>query len=263
MSSNNLQLSIFKKGGILAISIFVISLLAMACKKDDIEEIPETVDEEIVEEEEDLGCEGVYDAIITNIEGGTFESGPYLAAYPGSWWTFSNADHLTCELAETDIIELTDRNFETCEAYYTYTTVTIPQILGRYTHNSGDGYIYGDSVLYELAGETLIAKQIDTEVGSEWYEFIDDTHCNENPWYTYYPIREVIAHHDSIELPNGNWFYDVLQIGQAHHYEGKGGKWSEGYYHYYYAKEIGLISAQNMTNLSDIRYLEDYYIAPH
>ncbi len=244
---------------ILAISL----LISFSCKKDEIPE-PEDEDEEVVEEE--TGCGGIYETIITNIEGGTYESGTYLAAYPGSWWTFSNEDHLTCEMGSTDIIEFISRNHETCEEFYNYTNVTLPQIIGNYTPNSGDGFIYVDSILVDI-GEatvnTVFAQQISTEVGSQWYEFIDNTHAYENPWYTFYPEREVTEHYDSLELPNGNWFYDVLKISQVLGYDGKDGEWLAGYYHLYYANEIGLIWEKNILVPDYDRYLEDYYIAPH
>ena len=106
-------------------------------------------------------------------------------------------------------------------------------------------------------------QQISAEVGSQWYEFIDETHAYENPWYTYYPRREVLAHHDSIELPNGTWFYDVLQIGQSNFLDGKDGESPGAFYHLYYANEIGLIWENNLSTPSYSRYLEEYYIAPH
>ena len=245
------------------IGFVTLILFSAACRKDDIEEIPEPEDEVIVEEGEDPGCGGIFEAIITTFEGGTYESGPYLAAYPGSWWTFSNDDHLTCELGNTNIIKRTGRNFETCEDYYNYTEITAPRIVGNYTRNSGEGYIYVDSILVDIAGETVIAQQISAEVGSQWYEFIDETHAYENPWHTYYPRREVLAHHDSIELPNGTWFYDVLQIGQSNFLDGKDGESPGAFYHLYYANEIGLIWENNLSTPSYSRYLEEYYIAPH
>jgi hypothetical protein len=238
-------------------------LIVSACRKDDIVEIPEPEDEEEIVIEEDPGCGGVYEAVITTVEGGTFESGPYLAAYPGSWWTFSNDDGLTCEMGNTNIIKLTARNHETCEEFYDYTSVTLPRIIGDYTRNSGDGFIYADSILVDVEGETEIAQQISTEVGNAWFEFIDKTHAYENPWYTFYPEREVIEHYDSLELPNGTWFYDVLEISQVLRYDGKDGEWLTGYYHLFYANEIGLIWEQDILTGARNRYLTDYYIAPH
>ncbi|NOQ74685.1 MAG: hypothetical protein GQ574_21915 [Crocinitomix sp.] len=249
----------FKQAFLVAITLLFIT----ACRKDDIDVIPEPEDEEEVVEEEDPGCEGVFEEVITYFDGGAFESGPYLAAYPGSWWTYSNEDSLYCELGHTHIKNLTSRNFETCEEYYNYTEVTVPQIIGNYTRNSGEGYIYADSILVDIEGETVIAQQISTEVGSQWYEFIDNTHAYENPWYTFYPEREVIEHYDSLELPNGNWFYDVLEISQVLRYDGKDGEWLTGYYHLFYANEIGLIWEKNIFVPSYDRHLEDYYIAPH
>ena len=75
--------------------------------------------------EGETGCDGVFETIYTYFEEDGKVSGSYIAAYPGSWWEYSNDDYLTCEFGEATILNFIERNFETCQEFYNSTSVII------------------------------------------------------------------------------------------------------------------------------------------
>lgn len=244
------------------IAAILIGLTFMACKKDEPEPTPEEEETEV----EDTPCTTEY--IFSDSDLGTLEPGDYLAAYPGSWWTFSNGDELTCENAEYSIANITEEDYVNCKTYVDRAHAVVAKINGNYTLNSDGAYIWGDSILVEdRLNQTGIYQQIGFEPGSFWPEAGAESEMSMvdgGVWDYYTPIRKFEAHHDSLETPGGDKFYDVVQIIQFHNFSNSNGDhWNTGIYHLYYAKEIGLIWEDDFYSEIRDRYLVDYYIAPH
>lgn len=257
----------------ITLTLILAAFTLSSCKKDEVEPVNlPTIEIEDDTDDEVNSCEPIeYENIYADFEGGTYESGSYLAAYPGSWWVFSNEETLNCMWSEYEILNITDKDGVLGERYIDRTTVTVPKIVGRYTPNSGVNktFVMGDSIIVQEADEefqTGIYKQIDLDIGETWREA--GGYSGHNPWdygdmLTYEPTRTTVEYFESIELPNGTIFNDVIKIEQRHHTESEfEGTIPSAIIHLYYAKDIGLIWQKNATGGSG-RYLVDYYIAPH
>ena len=180
---------------------------------------------------------------------------------------FSNGDSLYCSSADAGIYNLTDIDFDNCERFIDRINVHLPVIYGNYTRYSGNdtAYIYADSIIVtDKYYRSKINQQIDLTIDAYWRE----TGPFNYPYDIYSELnimRKTVATYDSIELPNGDIYNDVVEILQVDDLTVKGGTdwWCDGLAHLFYAKEVGLIwEFDTLINLRE-RYLENYFIAPH
>jgi len=199
--------------------------------------------------------------IISDQEKQEVQPNEYLAAYPESWWKFSNGAERNCELDEFPFYELKSIDQDEQIRYIDRTRLIIPKITGY-----RGGVIYKNAIVFNTGPfKTEKRKQVSTVLNSGWIEFEQSTAPSDPAWSTYRPTREVIALHDSIVLPNDLIFYDVVEILVKHNYESKIGPYQLDEDKLFYAKEIGLIREINFHFLEVVgdSYLEEYYIAPH
>ncbi|MFT5822285.1 MAG: hypothetical protein ACI8ZM_003541 [Crocinitomix sp.] len=208
-----------------------------------------------------------YEVFETSKDEGIIASNEYIAAYPGSWWTFSNGNNLTCELISISGVELINADYKDCQKFNQRVSMMVPQISGRYTPHSKTGIIYDDKQLYDADPFAYSVKQVSITYGDKWPE---STSNPDNPIPVeadnYVASRSVQAILDSVALPNDDVFYDIIIIRQFHEYSDS--KFTWGYSTYlYYAREIGLIWINQpyspVIGYEYSRYLTDYYIAPH
>jgi len=249
---------------VVIIALILFSAAIIACRKD------KSVSEPEIEQPQDtIVTDTVYcvnDTIVNN-SFDSITSDPYLAAYPGSWWEYSDGTTVTCEQSVYRLIshiayELPAGHF--CKTY-TFDTVYVPKLVGPISTGFENAYVHGSSFLYYsgVTDELYFDKQVDS-VAVDWYS----SECK-NPYYfglCSTIARERIEILDSLVLPNNLTFYNVMHIEQTvkmvnmmHSYDISMG-------HLYYAHGIGLIQQEEESSICPgylTRYVEDYYIAPH
>lgn len=247
------------------ISIIVLFLIVTSCRKDDINPVEQEVIVDTGETDEDF----YMDSTIHQYIGDTTRSSEYIAAYPGSWWTFSNGDELSCDWLDFEVTKLVNVDYNEHIIELTKTSMVGPHIEGSYLPNTFGGIVLGDDMLVNRTFWTGVNRQIDTdrisEVGLSWreedatYYDTSEGHPIDKEW-----SRTIIGYYSSHILPNGDVYNDVVHIS-AKYVENN----ELGVYEYrknlFYAKDVGLIKEESFF-LGEVvfsRYLVDYYIAPH
>jgi hypothetical protein len=191
----------------------------------------------------------------------TVTSSPYLAAYPGSWWNFSDGSTKACNYWGPVVFTSNQVAEGNC--------ITVYRDRKYLPHISQWGYIYNQSAYnLTLAYQTSqFTKIMDTVPGQIHSAFAYNIPAND-PFSNHYHSLQilVIGHLDQLEV-NGTIYYDIMHI--RHHYTMEHKHYHsiyESIYDYFYAREIGQIRRirqnSSMPN-PDTLDLVDYYIAPH
>ncbi|MBN4073015.1 hypothetical protein JYT74_03130 [Crocinitomix catalasitica] len=202
----------------------------------------------------------------------TFESSPYIASYPGSWWTYDNGE--TYYSSGSDLVGFIqyELNSDGC------TVAQIDSIFlpfqenlpygseNGYGNQTGFGYILGDANVYvgsepEDFSESTVRQLVDTValVGEQFYY---GKWNYSQGWHSI--TRWIEAKYDSL-LVAGVYYYEVIRVHEvsetyiSHLGHGPIDDWT-----YYFSKEVGLIKRDLWgSSGSDTLRLVDYYIAPH
>ena len=150
----------------------------------------------------------------------------YLAAYPGSWWTYSNGDQITCEWGIFKGYTLVETNKANCTKKMEYIEIPLPKFSGIYTTDKESAYIKDTYLTKQGENKILYAEQLRFSENQKWNAF----------QYK----RKVVGILPSISLPNGTVFQDVIKISEEHKVQDDSGEVSY-FYFLYYANNIGLI----------------------
>lgn len=236
-------------------TIFYISCLVLvissSCKKENIE--PEPIINETETGSTPL-CDTVYIELNTL---DTIYPSEYLAAYPGSWWNYSDGSTESCsgweigtETSQTVLNNCVTKNSD--NHYFPRTT------FGLISDKDVIFLNYIPSRYFPLIGGDYI--------GHEFYNYM--TWFSNSPGLGGYNYnrKRLVNHFDSFEV-NGTVFLDVIKIAHSqgiYFYDTNGGPQQINYY--YYSRNIGLIRKDIGESPSGAGpstvFIQDFYIAP-
>jgi hypothetical protein len=179
---------------------------------------------------------------------------PYLSAYPGSWWQYSNGTIDSCTIWESVPQYITEQDDNGC------TNITRKwSIVPKFNVN----HIHNRSVLSSNAdlNKSSLTQKVG-DVGEQWQI---DKSTNEAILIDYYSCDSFFDY----KTVNGTSYSDVIMVtfhDYKYFHHTASGPPSE-YYYKYYAKDVGLIMTKYHDPVSGEivfgRQLEEYFIAPY
>jgi len=224
--------------------LFVITSLGVSCKKKDKKPDNSTVANET--------CDTTF---INNYINDTIFPSDYLMTYPGSEWNYDNGTTVTCDAWENIAFTSTTSN-DNCD------TVTKSYHFLPLCNSSPYYIAYNKEIDIANPFNTKSIPLVDTTVGVfhqnnytivGWQSPYHITHINET-----YSVEEKL---NSLEVLSVT-YNDVIHVRR--YVVGTGHSPGTATYHYYYAKNVGLIkSYTGEFTVQNEKKLVSYTIGPH
>ena len=179
----------------------------------------------------------------------TLVSSSYLAAYPGSQWSYSSGHQITCHNTEINIYSLMTE-FMGCQ-HIQKKQIIAPEniVLGKI-----------DSIYEIITDEVEFTTRYVPIIGFEMGEFYHHVEYNmtEEPKNIKTYERSVIGIYDSLEI-GGNMYYDLIKVKHLVNIAAPGINSMNDVKYYTSANNVGLVRYQYPLESLDIK-LSGYYI---
>jgi hypothetical protein len=218
-----------------------------------------------------LTCADGFDSIFHVHEMDATVSSVYLAAYPGSWWEYSNDVKLFCEPGQLKTTVFASTDSGQCQNHFEQYILNGPKIVNQLGGNPlrivhGDYYVYqiDDNGIYTQSRE-VHSEFFDENMDSSWMAQLK--HWKElNYPCSSTETKNLLSFHETYTLPNGAVFDNVAECRSVINVSNKVGGYTVEKYSFY-AQGVGLIMVVDPDDMIEgpgsEYYLEDYFIAPH
>ena len=251
-------------------------VILVACKKEN----PEPTTSKPSEKPTPCSQHNYNEVILESFEIENIESSEYLAAYPGSWWVYSDGKTVNCIENETTFRSCVETNNTACIKYYNQYTLN-----GSFMDYGSYGYyINGDCKywVHTMDGDSTL-KQFDLvktnqiDVLDTYWEEIATTYIMQEHNHGSTPqtslttwsfSRNIDAYYDAYTLPNGEMYNNVVKIRRTIYVKPEDEeKYALDETYLCYAQGFGIIQQIDepggLSSEGSVSYLTSVYIAPH